>query len=399
MSFNNNYLVDEIFQEKNQFLKDCLKELIDNHLLYIFKKKENYFLSRISKNSDEEFKKDKYLYIREIFINLDYFIACFKFNLLEIPKCPFCGNPKKLKTKDFSATCGKKECVDKKRKLFNLEKYGSACNLQNPLIKEKSIKTMRERYGVDNASKSMQLLEKKRLNNLHKYGVDFPLQLNSIKEKIKETNLKKYGVSNAAKNEEIKKKIEFTNRKNHGGFWNNQLESDKEKRALTYKVNREKGKHKIRQSRGSLYTYNSIDFDSSAELAFYIYKSDLGCEISREPIALEYYVEGKPHLYYPDFKIGETLYEIKGSFGINYKGEFTLPIWSFKKILREEPDSFKAMKRIIKEDKLYKEKHKIALENNVVILKSDDEELNNCMRYCENKYNDKKWYIQFKKSS
>lgn len=282
MSFNNNYLVDEIFQEKNQFLKDCLKELIDNRLLYIFKKKENYFLSRISKNSDEEFKKDKYLYIREIFINLDYFIACFKFNLLEIPKCLFCGNPKKLKTKDFLATCGKKECVDKKRKLFNLEKYGSACNLQNPLIKEKSIKTMRERYGVDNASKSMQLLEKKRLNNLHKYGVDFPLQLNSIKEKIKETNLKKYGVSNAAKNEEIKKKIEFTNRKNH---------------------------------------------------------------------------------------------------------------------VREEPDSFKAMKRIIKEDKLYKEKHKIALENNVVILKSDDEELNNCMRYCENKYNDKKWYIQFKKSS
>lgn len=67
-----------------------------------------------------------------------------------------------------------------------------------------------ERYGVDNPSKSQDILLKKGDNNLKKYGVRSPLELESIKERIKKTCIERYGVDNPTKSKEIYSKVRKT---------------------------------------------------------------------------------------------------------------------------------------------------------------------------------------------
>ena len=49
------------------------------------------------------------------------------------------------------------------------------------------------------------------------------------------------------------------------------------------------------------YVYQEIYFDSSWELALYIYAIDHNEEIVREPLRFEYYYDNKVFYYYPDF--------------------------------------------------------------------------------------------------
>jgi hypothetical protein len=59
--------------------------------------------------------------------------------------------------------------------------------------------------------------------------------------------------------------------------------------------------------------YNNIHCDSTWELAFLIYHLDHGNHIERQPIKLTYInSEGQRRHYYPDFKVNDQLYEIKG---------------------------------------------------------------------------------------
>lgn len=58
-------------------------------------------------------------------------------------------------------------------------------------------------------------------------------------------------------------------------------------------------------------------FDSSWELAFYLYHKDKNFNI-KKPQSIEYYDEiGGKHKYFPDFEIDGVLYEIKGSQFLN----------------------------------------------------------------------------------
>lgn len=57
--------------------------------------------------------------------------------------------------------------------------------------------------------------------------------------------------------------------------------------------------------------YNGIPCDSSWELAFLIYNIDHNINIQRCDEVFEYTYQGETHKYSPDFKIGDTIYEIK----------------------------------------------------------------------------------------
>lgn len=48
------------------------------------------------------------------------------------------------------------------------------------------------------------------------------------------------------------------------------------------------------------------------ELAFLVFSRQEGKKIERCPLKFEYYLENEKHTYYPDFMIGDTIYEIKG---------------------------------------------------------------------------------------
>ena len=61
------------------------------------------------------------------------------------------------------------------------------------------------------------------------------------------------------------------------------------------------------------YTYKNISFDSSPELAFFIYAEDNGLDVEYQPdVYFEYLVNGKIYRYQPDFKMGPIYIEIKG---------------------------------------------------------------------------------------
>ena len=60
------------------------------------------------------------------------------------------------------------------------------------------------------------------------------------------------------------------------------------------------------------YRYENELFNSSWELAFWIYHKDKGHPIKREPTSFDYYVDNKIHQYWPDFKVYNTYFEIKG---------------------------------------------------------------------------------------
>ena len=61
------------------------------------------------------------------------------------------------------------------------------------------------------------------------------------------------------------------------------------------------------------YTYKNISFDSSPELAFFIYAEDNGLDVEYQPdVYFEYLVNRKIYRYQPDFKMGPIYIEIKG---------------------------------------------------------------------------------------
>lgn len=128
----------------------------------------------------------------------------------------------------------------------------------------------------------------------------------------------------------------------------------------------------IRKKASKRYTYQNEYFDSSWELAFYIYCKDQKLNISREPKSFSFIFNQKFHTYIPDFEVENQLIEIKGD---QYLDKKTNKWKSFF-------DS--------SQDALYEAKHQCALQNNVKILYSKD-----CQKYLD--YIDEKYgknYLQ-----
>lgn len=59
-------------------------------------------------------------------------------------------------------------------------------------------------------------------------------------------------------------------------------------------------------------TYKGFYCDSAWELAFVVYHLDNNIAIIRNTEAFSYLLDGKEHKYYPDFKVSDVYYEVKG---------------------------------------------------------------------------------------
>lgn len=148
---------------------------------------------------------------------------------------------------------------------------------------EKSKKTNLERYGVENPFCDVQKIQ---AAIYKKRGVINPGQSFEIREKVKQTCLDQYGVENPFQSPEIKEKRKQTCLERYGMY----------------------------HAPSSKYIYDNQSFDSSWELALWIYAVDHNEEIERLPITLQYTYNGIEHTYYPDFKYKNQLIEIKGDF-------------------------------------------------------------------------------------
>ena len=139
-------------------------------------------------------------------------------------------------------------------------------------------RTLRRRLREYNIQKTVKLqVECSQKHQIEKYGNLFARSeyyknnvVSKMVEKGKQTCLKKYGVSSWSMTEDG-----------------------------------------IKQRKCS-YCYDNIKFDSSWELALYIYAVDHKEEIVREPVVLEYYIDNTLHYCVPDFFYKNQLVEIKG---------------------------------------------------------------------------------------
>lgn len=125
----------------------------------------------------------------------------------------------------------------------------------------------------------------------------------------------------------------------------------------------------VRSSSKKKYSFDSMQFDSRAELAFYIWLRDAKISFEYQPtISFEYFFAGKRHLYYPDFKIGDLFFEIKGLQFFQDKDPKKKMICPWDR----------------NQDDLYEAKHQCMITDRIVILTTCDYQM--FLDYVSSKY-------------
>lgn len=231
-----------------------------------------------------------------------------------------------------------------------IERYGAKTTLESPELRAKTIETKKKLYGKH----LEKIVEKTKQTKLEIYGDE---NYNN-QEKAKQTCLDKYGVEHVMKVPEIMNKA-LTNqlktfKKNYGcHFW--KTDEFKQKAEATclekFGVPNFAQTEEFRYKRFQQYNYNGEIFDSSWELAIWIYAKDHNEDIEHEPIILEYEFENKTYKYFPDFKYKGKLIEVKGDHFFNEAGEMINPF--------TEEQTGKA-----------EAKHQCGLENSVIFYKT-----------------------------
>lgn len=95
------------------------------------------------------------------------------------------------------------------------------------------VKSIREKYGVDNPSQLKTVQDKRRRNNLRKYGVANTSQLASVQQKRKETVLQRFGTICALQGTEQQIKARTTMKERYGVEWAQQSKELQAKKEQT----------------------------------------------------------------------------------------------------------------------------------------------------------------------
>ena len=242
---------------------------------------------------------------------------CWIFNaLVDFPKCKQCG--KVFNDKNVKITVGYQSFCSQK------------CLANNKDITLKKQCTCEIKYGkgITNPSQAQCIKDKKEQTSFKHYGVSNPNKDPSVRHKIECTCIKEYGAKSPFESKQIQEKIAQTNIKNIG------VANPFELSSIAYKGLQ--GRLKKYGSAGgkmTLYSYNQITFDSSWELAVWIYFNDYKIPIVRHPIQLQYEMNGSIHIYLVDFKINNRLIEVKGD---HLFDEYGNPIFDHKHPWKEK---------------------------------------------------------------
>lgn len=301
-----------------------------------------------------------------------------EYNRLNISfNCSLCGEfaIKNLRTLQYPFICSKcalriAHTTEEYRE--NYDKVMCAKYGENywEVIHELAAHAINEKYG-GHAGMYAHSAEKRHKTMLEKYGVIYPGQMEEHGIKTAQTKLQRYGDAkynnrNKAATtvidrygsmdnfyKQIAKQTGETKQQRYGSS----VYNNREKAAITsirkYGVRVPTQIKEISDKGHYKYTYNSIIFDSSYELAYYIWLSDNNIKFEYRPnIQFEYEYDGKTHYYNPDFKIGERLVELKGR-------QF------FKD---KNPDGPMVNPYDHSKDELYEAKHQCMLTNNIEII-------------------------------
>ena len=291
-----------------------------------------------------------------------------------IERIDSCKNPTAWKTTNVFFTCekcGKCSCIQLKSFIKNKTlicsacktidtnemRYGYKASFSNPDVQSKVHESLINKYGGVGLA-CQEIKDKATETNVKKYGAPNPLSLNTepykkrnetvqkkynvsnvfqdeqVKEKCKKAWINNYGVDNPSKSEKVLDRIEKTNLKKYGVEWFSQTPE-------------------FATLRSTKFMYDSKSFDSSWELAFYIYCIDNNKTITRPTKKFAYDYNGTTHYYHPDFEVDGKLYEIKGSQFFKKDGTMQNPY-------NHELDG------------LFEAKHQCGLKNGVIFITNED---------------------------
>lgn len=240
-------------------------------------------------------------------------------------------------------------CQSCARKATNIEKYGTENVFAADAIKNKIKETCLEKYGVENPAFSEDVKSKAKTTCIEKYGVPYSFQSDNNKEKTKKALLEKYGVDHPSKNKEIKSKMVSSWVKSKDAMKEKMQKTCLEKYGVLYPMQN----YDIQLKSKKKYTYNNIQFDSSWELALYIYCIDNNINFEYHPsMSFSYSYNGNEYSYFPDFKIENEFIELKGLQFFENKDVNGKMINPYD---RSQDDKFEA-------------KHQCMLKNNVKII-------------------------------
>lgn len=267
------------------------------------------------------------------------------------PLCENCGKVCNFLNlqKGFNKYCSRK-CANSneqkilKWKLNNIKKYGVDNTSKLDSVKAKHATTCLEKYGaVTNLITDKQKIDTKNKIIEH-YGVDSPVKSEIIQNKMRSTCMERYGKPSYSQTTEFKNILSDYNKNN----------------PIKYK--------------NSKYKYDNNYFDSSWEVAYYIWLKDHNIDFIYHPDTYFYYsYNGKQKRYEPDFLVNNEFIEIKGDHFIN-NDTFVNP---YNNIKNEQ----------------YKAKQECLIKNSIKILKSVDMKPIFC--YIKEKYG-KNYLKQFK---
>ena len=373
-------------EQYNNRIKEILKQY-KFHYFRILSHKENSDLLEYIENWDEKVKV----------FSLGTKIFWVLHNKHDYSYCKKCGKPLLINmsphSEEYPTYCSN-ECSthdpDRNAKIVNtnLKRYGCKAPAQNKLVLEKMKQTNLEKYGVEYSWQDEKVKEKIKESCLEKYGVECASRSELIKEKSRQTCLKKYGTINGGCSKEALEKIKNTCLERYGVESSWKIEGVKEKSIKTmnekYGVDyftqtkefKEKSQETNKKRYGTkhppswTYVYQGISFDSSWELALYIWLKDNNVAFEFHPDKHFVYVDkdGVSRKYRPDFKIKDQYVELKGAL-----------FFKDKDITKEMICPFNR-----KHDYIYEAKHQCMIKNGVVIF--SNKEMEQYLNYIEEKY-------------
>ena len=239
------------------------------------------------------------------------------------------------------------------------EKYGVDNPLKAEEVKNKAKQTFIKHYGVDNNMKSKKGMQEYKNAMQEKYGVDYSWQLKSTIEKAKQTSYERYGVYITSQSQQAKDKQEKTNLERYGSksaLQNKECHAKAIQTCISkYGTEHQSQSKTVRDKARKKYTYDNQSFDSSWELAFWIYCKDNNIDIKRCDVSFEYFDKyNVKHYYFPDFILNNNQYiEIKGDDQFDKNGKMIDKLDHSKDYIAEA-------------------KHQCMISNNITIFKYDE---------------------------
>lgn len=197
----------------------------------------------------------------------------------------------------------------------NLKKFGTIHPSQNPEVAKK----MSESYLNKTPEEKERILNNRIDTNRRKFNKDWYVETDNFIEAEKQGNIEKFGVENPLKDPEIGKELRRLGIAKIEEKYGTKCYFGS--KAFTEKLIQETGS----TSRTRKYFYYGQSFDSSWELALWIFAIDHGLPIYRCPIVYEYEYAGTRFTCNPDFLYINQIVEIKGNHFINKDGKMYLP--------------------------------------------------------------------------